>query len=133
MTALASPRIAQLIRLLASDREGEVLAAVRALRRTLASAGADFHDLAQAVENAAVAPSPRTDRRSSRPRTSRSRSAACESIGWQASVRWLLDHPARLTPRGREFVEDMAGWAGKPTKRQAAWLLAILERVGGFR
>jgi hypothetical protein len=43
-------RLGKLVRLLASDRDGEVVAAVRGLRRTLASAGMDFHGLAALVE-----------------------------------------------------------------------------------
>ena len=49
--------MAKLIRLLASDVDGEVLAAVRALGRTLKAGGCDFHDLAGLVEAPAIAPS----------------------------------------------------------------------------
>ena len=44
------PRLGQLIRMLASDQDGEALAAARALGRTLKADGATFHDLAEAVE-----------------------------------------------------------------------------------
>src|SRR6516162_2556549 len=44
-------RIALIIRLLGSDKDGEILAAAAALKRTLASAGTDFNGLAHGIEN----------------------------------------------------------------------------------
>ena len=43
-------KLASSIRLLASDREGEILAAARAIPRALKAAGADIHTLAALVE-----------------------------------------------------------------------------------
>jgi len=43
-------RIGQLIRLLSSDQPGEASAAAQALKRTLASAGLDLHELAKVAE-----------------------------------------------------------------------------------
>ena len=52
MTALApiAPKLGKLVRLLASDRDGEALAAARMIGRTLAGANLSFHDLAAVVE-----------------------------------------------------------------------------------
>jgi hypothetical protein len=50
--ASASPVIGKLIPLLASDHDGEVLAAARAIGRMLASNGGDWHDLAAAISGA---------------------------------------------------------------------------------
>ncbi len=44
-------RLGKLVRLLGSDKDGEVLATVQALRRTLTGAGADIHVLATMIEN----------------------------------------------------------------------------------
>src|SRR5262249_4621704 len=44
-------KLANFIRLLASDKEGEVVAASRALIRTLQSIGSDIHDLADHIEH----------------------------------------------------------------------------------
>jgi hypothetical protein len=44
-------KVANLIRRLASDKDGEVVAVARALIRTLNSFGADIHDVAERVEN----------------------------------------------------------------------------------
>jgi hypothetical protein len=43
-------RVGQLVRLLGSDRAGEVVAAASAITRTLATAGADMHQLAHVAE-----------------------------------------------------------------------------------
>ena len=43
------PKIAKLLPLLASDQDGEVVATARAIGRTLAAGGSDFHALATAI------------------------------------------------------------------------------------
>jgi len=50
LTSIAS-RLAKSIRLLASDKEGEVLAAVAAIKRVLLGIGADIHDVADRIEH----------------------------------------------------------------------------------
>jgi hypothetical protein len=111
-TALAviAPRIGQLIRLLGSDQDWEVVAAARALGRTLASVGADFHSLAATIESSAPA-------------------ATRERDDHRAMARWLLNSGARLSPKEWSFVTDMANRFGSLSERQEAWLLAIFERV----
>jgi hypothetical protein len=42
-------KVAKLVRLLGSDQDGEIVAAVAALRRTLGVAGIDLHDLADVI------------------------------------------------------------------------------------
>jgi hypothetical protein len=49
LTSIAG-KLAKYVRLLASDKDGEVVAAARAMQRTLLSIGADFHCLADRVE-----------------------------------------------------------------------------------
>ena len=53
MTDLVSiaPKLANLIRRLSSDQDGEVVATARALNRTLQSIGADIHDIADRIEH----------------------------------------------------------------------------------
>jgi hypothetical protein len=53
-----SRRIAQLIRMLSSDQQGEAGAAAQALNRTLVSAGLDIHRLADVVETQLHLPLP---------------------------------------------------------------------------
>jgi hypothetical protein len=47
--AVDADKVAKLVRLLASDKDGEVLAAIAALKRTLVIADMDLHDLADAL------------------------------------------------------------------------------------
>jgi hypothetical protein len=108
--AVVAPRIGQLIRLLGSDQDGEVLAAARALGRTLTSVGADFHTLADTIERAAPA-------------------ARHECEDHRAIARWLLDRGALLSRKELSFVADMANRFGSLSTRQEAWLQAIYERV----
>ena len=108
--AVVAPRIGQLIRLLGSDWDGEVVAAARALGRTLTSVGADFHTLADTIERSAPAAH-----------------RGCEDH--RAIARWLLDSGARLSPKEWSFVADMANRFGSLSERQEAWLQAIYERV----
>jgi hypothetical protein len=49
LTPIAA-KLAKYVRLLGSDRKGEIAAAFHALKRTLESAGADFNDLGNRVE-----------------------------------------------------------------------------------
>jgi hypothetical protein len=55
MTAVAlaaAPKLAKLIPLLGSDKDGEVVAAARAIGRALQSAKADWHDLVRVLTDA---------------------------------------------------------------------------------
>lgn len=49
MSPIVTDRIAKLIPRLASNHEGEVIATVAAIRRTLDGAGHDLHDLAECI------------------------------------------------------------------------------------
>jgi len=55
-------RIADVIRLLASDKDGDVIAAACALKRVLASAGTDIHGLPTASRTWARTPRSRKRR-----------------------------------------------------------------------
>jgi hypothetical protein len=116
MSALAviAPRIGQLIRLLGSNQDGEVVAAARALGRTLASVNADFHSLAAAIERSEPA---LTSRRQN----------------WRAVARWLIESGARFNEKEQAFVREMTTWPGELTERQEAWLRRIFERVSATR
>ena len=119
MSALApiSPKLARLIPRLASEHDGEVVATVRAIARTLKAAGQDFHDLANAIEHepevAVIYLDPETD----------------EPSTWHELARWCRDHDdGRLAAKERRFVKDMVARLicdGRPSEKQAAWLRAI--------
>jgi hypothetical protein len=111
--AVVAPRLGQLVRLLASDRDGEVLSAARALGRTLKGIGEDFHTLAAAIElSAAGTPHEDTSVRD-----------------WRTMARWLSERSTLLTLKERQFVGCMTTWRGEPSAKQREWLRAIVERV----
>jgi methionine synthase II (cobalamin-independent) len=108
------------VRLLASNRDGEVLAAARALARILRSVGSDFHDLAALIESAepAAGERPYSDPRESPYSSTRD------------TAEWLLaECEDRLSEKEKAFLRHMCRWRGEPTERQQAWFDAIVERV----
>jgi hypothetical protein len=108
-----APMIGKLIRLLASDRDGEVVASARALHRTLRNAGLDFNDLAQMIE----AP------------TRPYQGTADPDSDWCAMARACAEHVHELSDRERSFVRSMTKWRGEPSEKQLEWLNGIFERV----
>ena len=117
------PALAKLIRLLASDVDGEVLAAVRALGRTLKASGCDFHDLAGLVE------APSTATRARPASTTISTDDDETELPWQHMVDACTDHPGRFTSKEWQFLQTMQHWHGTPTPKQLDWLVALFERV----
>jgi hypothetical protein len=61
LPAPIASKISKLLPLLASDKDGEVLGAARAIHRTLQSAGADLHDLAARLSTDNDPPAPELD------------------------------------------------------------------------
>lgn len=115
-----------LIAMLASDNEGEVVNAARALKRVLASAQMDMNDLAVAVGNGAHRRAPCAVC-ATRARAER---AARRSTKNAQTVAWLLDENASvLTKWEREFLESLtanfAEWGDGLTDKQQA----ILDRI----
>jgi hypothetical protein len=117
MSTLApiADRLAKLVRMLTSDRDGEVVAAARSINRTLKSAGLDIHALAAAIEgNGAGRTAPHEP--------------AWHSVACECAAR-----PERLwSDKERAFVADMVRWTqlgGVPSEKQAKWLRSIYVRV----
>ena len=129
-------RLGALIRLLASDKPGEVNAAAAAIVRTLRSAGGDIHLLAAHVEGAeppaaaysAGAGRPRPDNRDFHP--------AGDAPDWAAIAGFCRQREQCLNARERDFIASVTTWlrcGGEPSERQAAWLRSIHARLGGRR
>jgi hypothetical protein len=121
MTPAAQNKLSKLLRLLSSDKDGEVLAATAAIKRTLAAEGLDIHSFADA---ALCRPEPRVETRA------RSHETADET-DWH-SVACECDARSHiLSEREQQFISDMVSWTARraPTEKQQAWLLAIFNRV----
>ena len=95
-------RLGKLLLMLSSDRAGEVAAAAAAITRTLASAGADWHRLADAIRAGLTSAKPK---RPPRPR------AECERVEVRkltlelgAVRRELAETKDMLAAREREIV-----------------------------
>ena len=113
-------KVAKLLPMLASDRDGEVVATARAIGRTLRVAGLDLHVLAKIVLT------PRTPVLPHKAEEVTPRS-------WRDLARWCRDNDAgRLTSAERKFVTALSALLvmdGSPTERQANWLRAIYARL----
>jgi hypothetical protein len=100
-------RLNPLLSRLASDHPGEVIATVKAIKRTLASVGCDLHDLADVLYQAPLEPSP----------------AQRQSVTWRQQAEQLL-RDGTLTPWERRFLSTLLSCV-HPSPKQ----MAILHRI----
>jgi len=110
-----APRLSKLIPRLASNHDGEIVAAARAIGRTLASHRLDWHDLAQAISLPAPAVRP------------------CDDADWRDLLAFCASRMNLLNGREREFLRSIARWRGDLTERQRKWLEAIAEKLRSDR
>ena len=113
----ATPKVAKLIRLLASPEDHEVLAAARALRKTLKASGSSLNELADEIEH--KAPAPDDDWRR-------------EDVKLRAEFCIAADD-GRLTPIERGKLSYML--RHRATEKERAWLHRIEMKLtmGGRR
>ena len=145
-------KLASSIRLLASDREGEILAAARAIPRTLNAAGADLHTFADLIEQINGGKLSEAEMKKlydagyEAGRADGVRAADAKlhhdedgfrsvdgAASWHRIARFYQDRSARLRGNELDFVDDMVGltvWR-EPTPKQAKWLRGIYTRLGG--
>src|SRR5262249_24627822 len=138
-------KVASLVRLLASDKDGEIIAAARALKRTLESAGTDMNGLAHGIENLGKNAEVSKDQ--------------MKKI-WDAAVQHtenrlhggegFRSNPGKPTPEQvalvyqrdkrrpnrntHDFVDKMAAqtvFGREPTEKQHKYLFALFLRLGG--
>jgi hypothetical protein len=115
----AAARIGQFVRLLGSDRSGEVVAAATAIKRTLTSVGLDLHHLADIAEIGLTTTSAETD------------------FDIPLAIRFCARRADALGEREREFVRSLdhlarrIGTGLELSPKQESWLLAIFERLRG--
>lgn len=108
-----APKLAKLIPLLGSDKDGEVIATVRAIGRTLESTKADWHDLARAL----TTPLEKTARPN----------------GWRSMVKECFAAPNLLTEREVAFLTTLTRSGRDPTPKQEKWLNDIFARISAWR
>jgi hypothetical protein len=112
-------RIGKLIRLLGSDKDGEVIAAVAALRRTLDAAGTDLHGLAAMIE-----------RQHSQPRLDpHSDDREPDTLPWKVMASICRKRLDAIPARHHQFILQMSRRRTPPTPRQFDYLLDLYEQV----
>jgi hypothetical protein len=108
-------RIGQLLRLLlGSDKAGETIAAVAALRRVLSAAGLDHHDLAAAVEAGLRVPLVPLDDN--------------YEEEWKSIARYCDLHSDALSDKEAQFVRNILKYR-KLSEKQLDWLADIQARL----
>jgi hypothetical protein len=111
-------RIGALMRLLGSDQPGEVVAAAGALVQALDHSGADIHVLADIVERGLQ----------HRPEPLLANFGHGAPLSHSALAHACWRRRLELTKREHDFVANMLR-CRHPSARQAAWLIAIANRL----
>lgn len=137
-------KIQKLIRMLSSSNDGEIVAAARAIMRTLEAEGADIHELADRVGGRKLS---EAEMKIIYDRAYRDgKKAAAANTGFsdvngsgKAGPSWHemaceIQHKAngRLSPKEEGFVSDMVRWCARrePSEKQGKWLHSIYCRIG---
>jgi hypothetical protein len=140
-------KLAACIRMLSSDKDGDVVNAARGLVRMLKGAGADIHALAERVENANGGKLTDAEMKKlydagfqaglrvgeNKQHGSGDFHNVDGTPDWHEVARFCQQHDSRLRENERQFVNDMASrsvWR-EPTEKQAKWLRSIFFRLGG--
>ena len=136
-------KLRRCVRLLTSDRDGEILAAARALGRTLKAAGLDIHILADAVGHTKGHSHKTVDKAEEKrifdrgfeagERAARKTGNGAKEPTWHEIAVCCAECPDRLRDdRERKFVRDMVALTvrgGKLSEKQQSWLRSIYVRV----
>jgi hypothetical protein len=148
LTPIAA-KLAKCIRLLGSDRKGDIAAAFHALKRTLESAGADFNDLGNRVEQ------PRLDEADMQAILERGKEIGRQEVhaagnghgtasfsnghgnvpSVEDMVQFCFDRVDRLArEKDRDFILDIhrrAIWRRGATPKQQSWIEDLYVQCGG--
>jgi hypothetical protein len=135
-------KIGKLLKLLSSSNDGEVVAAARAILRTLDAEGTDIHELAERVEGRKLseAEMQRIYNKAFRDgKESAAAAASFSNVGTPSfhAMACEIKHKeaGRLSTKERDFVDDMVRWCAyrEPSEKQASWLHAIYCKIGRRR
>jgi hypothetical protein len=107
-------KLGNVIRMLSSSSDGDIITTVYALRRMLESCGADIHALADHVEDA--------------------NGSGLSEAEWTEVALYCQREKHRLDAKHHKFVDDMASrtaWGREPTERQHKYLHSLFFKLGG--
>jgi hypothetical protein len=135
-------RLEKLIKLLTSDKDGEVVAAARAIHRTLEGAGADTHELAARIKGGKLSETEMRKIYDAGVRDGKDAAATdkgfsnVEGPSYYEMAKHCVEHDnSRLSAKERGFVEDMERWCARrePSEKQGKWLHVLYVRLGRRR
>jgi hypothetical protein len=143
-------KIANLIRMLGTDHEGEAVATWHALKRLLATRDVTFTDLGNGIESLATGDLKKAEMErlfkagyakgvedEARKRIAQGAvhgQRADGSTDWEAIALYCQREKARLEAKHHQFVDDMASrmaWGREPTERQGIYLVSLFRKLGG--
>ena len=145
---IIAKRIADLVRRLSSSSDGEIIATVHALQRTLEANSLDIHAIADPLEasNGKHIPEEKMQRvwdaayARGVQDTENRQHGSDDFLGtdgkptWEAVALFLQRNKHRLDPKHHEFIDDMAArtaWGHEPTERQHKYLHSLFFKLGG--
>jgi len=134
-------KLEKLLKMLSSERDGEVVAAVQAIMRTLKGAGADIHELAACVKGGGklsekdmqrIYDAAYQDGRRAAERDKPTEFHDVETNWHEMAINCRDQDDGRLSQREREFVDDMVRWTvhRRPSEKQGKWLHLLYVRLG---
>jgi hypothetical protein len=134
---LDTEKVAKLVRLLGSDKDGEVLAAVAALKRTLGVAGIDMHDLADVItvglepRSPPKKPSkPAKPAKPSQPAKPKWEQHDPDLFNWQSMCEFCRFYSRRLTDLDRDYIARvLSGQTGFDLGRATPELMRRLRGI----
>jgi hypothetical protein len=138
-------KIAMTIRLLASNNDGEIIAAVCALKRVLESAGTDINGLAHGIENLGKNTEVSKDQMKkiwdmAVQHTENRLHGADDFIDssgkptWQSVALYCQRNKHRLDTKHHDFIDKVAAqtvWNREPTEKMHKYLFSLFLRLGG--
>ena len=138
-------KIADRVRMLASDKPGEVVAAANALKLILASAGTDMNGLAHAIENLGKNTEVSKDQMkkiwdAAVQHTENRLHGADDFINadgkptWQSVALYCQRNKQRLAPKHHDFIDKVASqtvYDREPTERMHKYLFSLFLQLGG--
>jgi hypothetical protein len=98
---LDTKKVGKLVRLLASDKDGEVLATVAAIKRALDIADLDLHDLARAVADGFEKPKPQ------KRAPAKWAPPAPDIEFWSSMAWWCHYNRHHISTSDRDYVHDV--------------------------
>ena len=154
LPAAVRSKLAKALRLLSSDRDGEVLSAAHTVARVLRAVGSDIHTLSDLIEHgnggqlseaemkklydAGYADGRADGVRAAEAKLHHDQDGFRDIDGipsWHEVAIWCQRRSERLRETEAGFLDDMAGRTvySEPTPKQEKWLRSIYLRLGGGR